>query len=97
MNAPFFAPHELAGSQASDLFIVAAARLQAIAIQAEDLGAELCADPDVVTRHLTALQTIDWLAQNISQIAAVIAADDPASAVDNVQLAELKDLLRKAA
>lgn len=97
MNAPFFAPHDTAGRQTSELFLAAAARLRSIAIQAEDLGAELCGDPDVVTRHLTALQTIDWLAQNISQIAAVISAEDPASAVDNVQLAELKELLRQAA
>ncbi|MAY20929.1 MAG: hypothetical protein CL955_09960 [Erythrobacteraceae bacterium] len=97
MNAPFLAPNAGRAAHSPGLFHAAAARLRAIALQAEDLGAELCGDPDVVQRHLTALQSIDRLAQNISQIAAVIAADDPVSAIDDVQLAELKELLRKAA
>lgn len=97
MNAPFLAPNAGPSAHSPGLFHAAAARLRAIALQAEDLGAELCGDPEVVGRHLTALQSIDRLAQNISQIAAVIAADDPVSAIDDVQLAELKELLRKAA
>ena len=97
MNAPYFPPTAVTSAEAPGLFHAAANRLRAMALQAEDLGAELCSDPDVVTRHLTALQTIDRLAQNISQIAEVISADDPVSAIDHVQLAELKELLRQAA
>ncbi|MHA7818894.1 MAG: hypothetical protein ACX930_04530 [Erythrobacter sp.] len=75
----------------------AASALVAMAGHADELGAELCANPAVVEEHLTALQTIDRLAQHLTQIAIVISADDPVSAIDDVLLTELKDYLSKAA
>lgn len=73
-----------------------ASALTAMAGHAEQLGEELCSNPAVVEEHLTALQTIDQLAQHLGQIAIVISADDPVSAVDDVLLAELKDHLANA-
>lgn len=75
----------------------AASALTAMAGHAEELGVQLCADPAVVEQHLTELQAIDRLVQHLSQIAIVISADDPVSAIDNVLLTELKDYLSKAA
>ena len=97
MNAPFNPRSCIACAQSPRVMKAAATALTAMARHAEELGAELCADPVVVQEHMTALQTIDRLTQHLDQIAAVISADDPVSAIDDVLLAELKDYLNKAA
>ena len=79
------------------LFKAAAETLLSMAALVEDLGADLCADPAIVERHLTSLQAIDRLAQHLDQIAAVIGADDPVRAVETVKLSELKTHLANAA
>ena len=74
----------------------AASALNAVARHAEDLGVELCANPAVVEEHLTELQTIDRLVQHLTQIAIVISADDPVSAIDDVLLSDLKEFFSAA-
>ncbi len=68
--------------------------LTAMSVQIEGLGADLCADPVIVQRHLTSLQTIDKLAQYLEQIAFILNADNPFTAIDQVRLADLKEHLR---
>jgi hypothetical protein len=79
------------------LLKAAAASLEKMAREVEEMGAELAGDPDIVGRHLGSLQSLDRWSQHLCQLASVIAADDPAAAVDEVTLGELRDLLRQAA
>ena len=56
---------------------------------------ELSSDGGVVSRHLTALQSIDVVGQMISHIAAVVRSSDPPGAVDRIGMCELKARLTR--
>ena len=89
---PFTPPR----SDTLDLFRAAAETLTTMALQVEELGADLCADPGIAVNHMGALQTIDRLAQHLNQIADVIASEDPIGAIERVKLTELQDHLSAA-
>lgn len=74
-----------------------AAVLHELAGEVEELGNDLCEDAAVAERHLASLQQIDRFAQHLTQLALVIGAPDPASAVGAVSLGELRDRLATAA
>ncbi|MFC3592565.1 hypothetical protein ACFOON_02890 [Novosphingobium piscinae] len=78
--APSPAPHLKA---AADI-------LSELAVQVEALGARLCADPDVVTRHITELQAIDLIAQKQLHLAELLTADCPRAAVEAMRIEEVK-------
>ncbi len=72
----------------------AAAILAELGHEIERLGAELCADPAFVERHLTALQSIDLIAQQQHAIAALLQADSAASGVERIGMDKLQERLR---
>ena len=78
------------------LYRAAAETLTKMALQVEELGADLCADPVIINNHISSLQTIDRLAQHLDQIADVISSEDPIAAIDRVKLTELQDHLSSA-
>lgn len=61
----------------------------------ERLGAELCADPEFVARHLTALQAIDLIAQQQHAIAQVLLAECPISGIEQIGVEGLQQRLRQ--
>ncbi len=67
--------------------------LDELAEDAEQLGANLCADPQITAGHMVQLQGIDLLAQNLRQLSEVLAADAPISAADNIRLDDLRSRL----
>ncbi len=69
-----------------------AARILAeLAAQVEALGARLCADPAVISRHLTELQVIDLIAQKQMHLAELLLADCPHAAVDAMGVDAVKE------
>lgn len=72
----------------------AAAILAELGHEIERLGAELCADPAFVERHLTALQSIDLIAQQQHAIAALLQADCAVSGVERIGMHALQQKLR---
>ncbi len=72
----------------------AAAILTELGLEIERLGAELCADPAFIERHLTALQAIDRIAQQQHAIAILLQADCAASGVEQIGLQDLQQRLR---
>lgn len=79
------------------LLKAAASSLETIAREVEEMGAVLASDHDIVARHIGSLQSLDRWSQHLSQLALVIAAEDPADAADKVTLGDLRDQLRDAA
>jgi hypothetical protein len=73
-----------------------AARLAFLAEEAEQFGLVLCSDADVAGRYLVQLQQIDRLAQSLREVAVVLAANDPATAVTNIRLGELRVALEES-
>lgn len=65
-------------------------RLASLAEDAETFGIVLCSDADVAGRYLMQLQQIDRLAQSLREMATVLAAHDPRSAVAAIRLGELR-------
>jgi len=80
----------------SQLLKAVAHTLEIMATEVDEFGAELAADPDLASRHLTILQGVDRWSQELVQLAKVIAADDPIAAAEMVTLRELREQLRKA-
>lgn len=74
-----------------------ATRLQDVAREAEALGAQICDDAAVVERHGPSLQGIDRISQTLTQIADVLAAEDPAATVASLSLGDLRNGLLAAA
>lgn len=62
----------------------------------ERLGAELCADPEFVARHITALQSIDLIAQQQHAIAQLLQAECPVSGIEQIGVQGLQERLRSA-
>jgi hypothetical protein len=54
-----------------------AGELKSMSDRLEMLGADLCADPAAVSRHIAILQEIDQIAQSQSNIADIIGAKSP--------------------
>lgn len=73
-----------------------AARLTDLALEAEDFGLVLCSDAAVAGRYLVQLQQIDRLSQSLREMARVLVAADPACAVANICLGELRGALELA-
>ncbi len=62
----------------------------------DQMGDILAADPLVVSRHMTALQTIDIGGQILGHVANVTRSSDPAGAVDRIGMCELKGRLTRS-
>lgn len=61
------------------------------------MGDKLSADGLLVARHLTALQSIDIVAQMLGHIADVVRSSDPAAAVERIGMDDLRGrLIRKS-
>ena len=58
-------------------------------------GDQICADRLAMTRHAVALQSLDKVGQMLGHIAAVIRSSDPASAVDDIGMGDLKARLTR--
>lgn len=74
-----------------------AEELQTIVRQLEQLGGTLAADPILLTRHATQLQSIDLMKQVIGHLARLVASADREAALDQVTLTELKGRLTRRA
>ena len=59
------------------------------------MGDELASDGLIVTRHMTALQSVDIVGQMIGHIANVIRSSDPDGAVELIGMSELKARLQR--
>jgi len=59
----------------------------------EGLGAQLCADPALIVRHLGALQAIDLIAQKQRWLATLLCADCPVSAIGSIGVDALRERL----
>lgn len=70
-------------------------QLAALAEDAEQFGVVLCCDADVAGRYLVQLQQIDRLAQCLREVAVVLIASNPADAVANIRLGDLRTALEK--
>jgi ABC-type uncharacterized transport system ATPase subunit len=68
----------------------AAAILAEMAAQVEALGARLCTDPAVLSRHITELQIIDLIAQKQLHLAQLLIADCPHDALDAMNVEDVK-------
>jgi len=63
----------------------------------EQLGDILAADPVLLNRHATQLQSIDLMQQILGHLGRVVVADDKAMAVERITLTELKARLKRKA
>ena len=61
----------------------------------DQMGDALSADPMVVGRHMTALQTVDIVGQILGHVANVTRSSDPGGAVDRIGMCELKARLTR--
>lgn len=61
----------------------------------EVMGDSLCADPTVVSRHLTSLQTVDIAGQILGHIAKVVRSSHREGAVEGIGMCDLKGRLQK--
>jgi hypothetical protein len=68
----------------------AAQILAELSAQVEALGARLCTDPAVISRHITELQVIDLIAQKQMHLAQLLIADCPHAALDAMGVDEMK-------
>jgi hypothetical protein len=59
------------------------------------MGDALCADPAMVIRHASALQSIDIVGQMLGHVATVVRCSDPDEAVERIGMAELKARLKR--
>jgi len=90
------APAPLAGPNPA-LLAGIAAQLSGLAAQSEQFGLVLCSDAAVAGNYLVQLQQIDRLAQSLREMASVLAASDPHSAVAAIRLGDLRLALEQAA
>lgn len=65
--------------------------LHELAHEIEALGEKFCRDSHFTAAHLDELQAIDLIAQKLSSLGTVLAADCPATAVGEMQLEVLRD------
>ena len=62
----------------------------------DQMGDALSADPMVVGRHMTSLQTVDIVGQILGHVANVTRSSDPNGAVDRIGMCELKARLTRS-
>ncbi len=62
----------------------------------EEMGVQLCGDPEVVRSHLAALQTIDELCQRNENLARTLRADDMIAESSTITLESLRMRLQSA-
>jgi hypothetical protein len=62
----------------------------------DQMGDALSADPMVVGRHMTSLQTVDIVGQILGHVANVTRSSDPSGAVDLIGMCELKARLTRS-
>lgn len=97
MSLPRPQPQSLPGAPHSPLLLSGiAAQMAALATEAEKFGVVLCCDADVASRYLVQLQQIDRLAQSLREMAEVLRAADPATAVAAIRLGDLRLALEDA-
>jgi hypothetical protein len=58
-------------------------------------GNQICGDRLAMTRHAVALQSLDKVGQMLGHIASVIRSSDPVSAIDEIQMGDLKARLKR--
>lgn len=61
----------------------------------DQMGETLSSDPIVIARHPTGLQAVDIIGQIIGHIANVVRSSDPAGAVEQIGMADLKGRLKR--
>jgi hypothetical protein len=61
----------------------------------ENMGDALSADPQLVMRHMVALQSIDIAGQILGHVGSVIRSSDPESAVDLIGMCDLRGRLKR--
>ena len=61
----------------------------------ETMGDTLSVDPNLVMRHMVALQSIDIAGQILGHVANVIRSSDPEGAVDLIGMSELRGRLKR--
>lgn len=59
------------------------------------MGDELAADGLIVSRHMTALQSVDVVGQLLGHIASIVRSSDPEGAVERIGMCELKGRLQR--
>ena len=64
--------------------------LRELATEIEQLGAQLCTSPAVISNHISALQGIDLIAQKLSALSHMLAAECPVTAVEQIGLESLR-------
>jgi hypothetical protein len=62
----------------------------------DQMGDALSADPLVISRHMTSLQTVDIVGQILGHVANVTRSSDPRGAVDLIGMCELKARLTRS-
>jgi len=62
----------------------------------DQMGDTLAADPMVVGRHMTSLQTVDIVGQILGHVANVTRSSDPNGAVERIGMCELKARLTRS-
>ncbi|GAA4762872.1 hypothetical protein GCM10023219_03840 [Stakelama sediminis] len=72
----------------------AAEILRTLSHEIELVGAALCEDPELMGRHMTALQSIDLIAQKQRALADVFVATSPSTAIADIPVEVLRDELR---
>ena len=71
--------------------------LNCVARMLEEAGDALAGDPNVIARHMERLQEVDMASQMLIELAALLAADNPAAALGEVKLSDLHRRLTRTA
>lgn len=71
--------------------------LDCVARMLETASDALAGDPNVIARHIERLQELDMASQMLVELAALLAADDPASALATIKLSDLQRRLTRTA
>ena len=77
------------------LLLRLAEELEYVRRMLDQMGDTLSADPMVVSRHMTSLQTVDIVGQILGHVANVTRSSDPSGAVDRIGMCELKARLTR--
>lgn len=85
----------MSGKEARPHLSAVADALLDLSLDIEMLGTALCANAEVVQRHVEELQAIDLIAQKQRSLAALLRADCPRSALSDISLDELRTRLHE--
>lgn len=64
--------------------------LSQLAVDSEAMGEKLCADANVVERHIDRLQDIDRITQSLRELSTLIVAQDVSRAIADIRLGDLQ-------